>query len=699
MDAQLKPQLLRTWPVFFAGHGSLTEVQRRAMPVVLAGRDTLLVAATASGKTEAALVPLLERHVLGHEGSGLRLLYLCPTRALVRDLFGRLTPALRSLGVAAAMKSGDTGPLAARRPPTVLFTTPESTDSLLTRFPRLFKTLEALVLDEIHLLDESPRGDQVRCLLKRIETIRHFSQPERSQLERAQPGRLPVQRVALSATVDVPEGVAARYLRDAVIVQIAGHRAMSAEIVPTHGLGDLTAALSARAAKKTLVFCNTRHEVEQVATFLRKTLPFEATVLVHYANLDSAMRREVETRFTEASVAVCVSTSTLELGVDIGSVDEVALLGPPPSLSAFLQRVGRGGRRRQGSRVLCLARSVLEIRHFDALLSMAHGFMPELPARRYHFRPSVVVQQTFSLLKQSPTGGLRLADLRASLPETLTDEILTDEILVDETLRGVLDHLVSEGYLTRGRPGEWRVGPGLNELADQHELYSNIGGDVLTTTVVDAYSGRPLARTHRSYPVGATLLLAGRPVEVAWRNRHTFAVKEGKRSAAIGAIRPVSSRQAVPLELAQGVALTLGFGAGEMPLLNDPHGLRLFHFWGDVYGAWLAAILQEYCMQNPTREDEPFAFSYDAYTLRLPFPLQALPPWDGSLALDVLKTLVAELEPYLELGRFQTLLPPEVAPTGMIGVCDVVRFEALYRAAALVNPVSSELCEALRELY
>lgn len=201
-------------------------------------------------------------------------------------------------------------------------------------------------------------------------------------------------------------------------------------------------------------------------------------------------------RFLEGTLTRIIGEDpSLELGVDIGSVDEVALLGPPPSLNAFLQRVGRGGRRRQGSRVLCLARSVLEIRHFDALLSMAHGFMPELPARRYHFRPSVV-QQTFSLLKQSPTGGLRLADLRASLPEMLTDEKLTDAILVDETLRGVLDHLVSEGYLTRGRPSEWRVGPGLNELADQHELYSNIGGDVLTSTMVDAYSGRPLARTH-----------------------------------------------------------------------------------------------------------------------------------------------------------------------------------------------------------
>ena len=683
MDTQLKTQLARTWPVFFARYGSFTEVQRRAMPVILAGWDTLITAATAAGKTEAALVPLLERHTLGREGSGLRLLYLCPTRALLRDLFRRLEPSLRTLGVAAVMKSGDTGPVSSRRPPTVLFTTPESTDSLLTRSPRLFRTLEALVLDEIHLFDDSPRGDQVRCLLARLEVIRQFGQPS------GQPVRPPAQRVALSATVDAPEAVATRYLRDAVIVQVPGHRGIAAEIAPIDGLDDLTAALAEGAAKKTLVFCNTRHEVEQVATFLRQTLPFEATVLVHYADLDSAMRREVETRFAAASVAVCVSTSTLELGVDIGSVDEVALLGPPPDLSAFLQRVGRGGRRRRESRVLCLARSALEVRHFDALLRMAHGFMPELLARRDHFRPSVSVQQAFSLIKQSPTGGLRLADLRRVVPEGLGEG----------TLRDVLDHLVTEDYLTRGRPGEWRAGPGLNDLADRHELYSNIGGDVLTTTVVDAYSGRPVARTDRPRRVGETLLMAGRPVEVAWRDRHTFAVKEGKRSAVKDVMRLVRSRQAVPLELAQGVALTFGLGTGETPLVEDAYGLRLFHFWGDVYGAWLAAILQAHWAQHHVHEDEPFAFSYDAYTLRLPYSISALPPWDSALALDTLKTLAPRLEPYLELGRFQSLLSPEVALGGIVGACDVTRFEALYRAAKLLNSVSPGLREALRELH
>lgn len=681
MDEQLKAQLPRTWPVFFAGHGSFTEVQRRAIPVVLAGHDTLVVAATASGKTEAALAPLLERHLPPHHGEGLCLLYLCPTRALVRDLFERLSPPLRALGVSAAMKSGDTGPVSARRPPAVLFTTPESTDSLLTRAPRLFKTLAALVLDEIHLLDDSPRGDQLRCLLARTEAIRRFGAPMRA----------PAQRVALSATLDAPHEVAGRYLRDAVVVQVAGHRAVSAEIAPLHSLADLAVALAARAAKKTLVFCNTRHEVEQVAASLRQTLPFEATVLAHYADLDSAMRRAVEARFAGASVAVCVSTSTLELGVDIGSVDEVALLGPPLSLSAFLQRVGRGGRRRRESRVLCLARSVLEARAFDALLQMAHGLTPELPPRRYSFRPSVLVQQIFSLVKQSPTGGLRLADLRRSLPE--------DAGFSDEALRQVLGHLVLEDYLTLGRPGEWRAGARLSELADEHEIYGNIGGEPLEVSVVDAYSGHKLARTDRVRTVGETLLLAGRPVEVAWRDRRTFAVKDGRRGAATETLRLLRSKQAVPLELAQGVALTLGIGAGEMPLVEDASvdagvnaEVRLFHFWGDLYGAWLTELVRE-----QLTPDEPFVPSHDALSLRLPCPLPALPPWDGARALETLAALAPQLEPLLELGRFHPLLPPEVRRWGGLEAYDVARFERLYRAATL-RVAAPELAAQLREL-
>ena len=155
-----------------------------------------------------------------------------------------------------------------------------------------------------------------------------------------------------------------------------------------------------RAVRKTLIFCNARNEVEQVAAYLRQHLPYEAAILVHYSNLDPIMRREIETRFSEATVAICVSSSTLELGVDIGNINDVVLLGPPPSLSSFLQRIGRGARRSQSTPVLCIYRTPLEEVRFHALLDVAEQEVDSdnLEPPDYHFRPSVLVQQIFSFL-------------------------------------------------------------------------------------------------------------------------------------------------------------------------------------------------------------------------------------------------------------------------------------------------------------
>ena len=105
----IKTRLPRTWPIFFARHGSFTSVQEQAIPAILDGRNTLIVSATASGKTEAAIAPLLERHILkrGRTAGRLQILYICPTKALVRDLYERLRQPLDRLGVTVKMKSGE----------------------------------------------------------------------------------------------------------------------------------------------------------------------------------------------------------------------------------------------------------------------------------------------------------------------------------------------------------------------------------------------------------------------------------------------------------------------------------------------------------------------------------------------------------------------------------------------------------------
>ncbi|MBX2996895.1 MAG: DEAD/DEAH box helicase [Caldilineaceae bacterium] len=674
----LKSHLLRTWTPFFARHGNFTPVQLAAIPPILDGENVLVISATASGKTEAAVAPLVERHcvaTISPAMPGLRILYICPTRALVRDLYERLKEPLAALHIALAMKSGDTGPVSTANPPTLLITTPESTDSLLTRAPRILADLRAVVLDEIHLFDGSPRGDHLRCLLARIEHVRRYRSQETDR------EFVPLQRVTLSATLPDPEGTAARYLSDdrvAQIVRVPGARQILAQIQPMVGLDDLVTALALRAGgeeqiRKSLIFCNTRAEVEQTAAYLRAHLPFDAAIFTHYSNLDPALRLEVEQGFAEASVALCVCTSTLELGIDIGSIDDVALIGAPPSLTSFLQRIGRGGRRTAITRVLCLPRSPLEEVQCQALIEIIgrEDTIWDLHPKAY-LSPSVLVQQSFSILKQSPTGGLRLADLRRVAPTEIEDE----------TLRQILDELVRTQYLRRGRPGEWRAGPALDELLDAHEIYSNIGGDPLAVQLVDAYSGRVLAQSEGRFQVGETVQLGGRTLRVVWRDRYRVGVRPVD-GLPVENLRFAAAPFAVSLDMSQAVARYLGFAPHQMALIPVAEGSWLFHFWGDVYGEMLAEMLQPYFAIH---EDSAPVTTVNAHCLFIPGPLPRLPTWNRADAQIGLHRLLPHIEPFLEMGRFHKLLPPTVAEQAMIDACDLPLFEILYRQAEIIHP-------------
>lgn len=672
---ELKERLVHTWSPFLGRFGNFTPIQLQAIPPILQGQDTLVIAATASGKTEAVVAPLLERLLQKGpiEPGLLRILYICPTRALVRDLVERLQTPLENLGISLALKTGDTGPVAAANPATLLITTPESTDSLLTRIPRLFIPLQAIVLDEIHLFDRTPRGDHLRCLLNRIERIRTYAQSDTR----------PAQRIALSATVPDPDGVAARYLHNGVVAKDGRGRTLNATLSPLHGLADLTTALATRPAHKSLLFCNTRNEVEQVAAYLRQHLPYQADIFTHYSNLDKEVRQDVETRFAAATVALCVSSSTLELGIDIGTIDEVVLIGPPPTLTSFLQRIGRGGRRTGETRVLCLARSPLEEIRFLALLGLAQGKIEAVDAAAYHFRPAVLIQQTFSLLKQSPTGSLRLADLRRIAPPDVPDEWLPP----------ILRNLAAEGYLQSGRPGEWRPGPKLNPLIDEHEIYSNIGGENLKATVLDAYSGRKIAQTQTLRQKGETLLMGGRPVQVSWQDKYQFAVEKGQREAVEEILRFRTAPFAVPLEVAQGIAAALQLPPGLILTLPEDDGTWLFHFWGDIYGELLAAMLQAH---YPATDWQPRIRVWNEVALHLPFHLEQLPTWDGRLARRELGFLARRIEEEMDCGRFHPLLPPDLAVETVVALCDLERFEKVYRAAAVsLPPIPSDRLLAL----
>ena len=404
----------------------------------------MLCAPTASGKTEAALAPLVERHLPPTRPiPQLSILYLLPTRALIADLASRLVTPIETLRVTMAVKSRDLDTFVPKRPADILLTTPESLDALLAAQPRLLTNVCAVIIDELHVFDGAVRGDQLRVVLSRLRQVREHAHA------RGDAPNAHVQYVALSATLTQPETTAARYFPNGQVVQAPGGRALVAEPIAMQpespaALFDYVQTFRSRGWRKALAFCNTRAEVEAYATALSSAgSPFGTAVYVHYSNLDHERRREIEQQFAQAEAAICFASSTLELGIDIGDIDVVLLIGAPGSAAAYVQRLGRASRRQAEVRAACFYRTPLEQTLFRALANAEPG-----DAVTAAFRPSIAVQQIFSLLKQSPTAAVRL--------NPLTE--LFAGMLAAADLESILGHLQGLDYLTSGRAGEWRAG-------------------------------------------------------------------------------------------------------------------------------------------------------------------------------------------------------------------------------------------------
>ena len=706
----LKARIPRTWPAFFARHGNFTPTQLAAMPALLDGQNVIVCAPTASGKTEAAIAPLIERHCPpDRPAHGPRILYLTPTRALVNDLAQRLAHPLESLGLALAVKTRDLNTFRPAHPPDVLITTPESADSTLAAQAKVFAGLRAIVLDELHLFDGTPRGDQLRVILNRIRRVRAYA------FERGDAPDVALQYAALSATIAAPEA-AARYFDGAQAITIPGARAIEAESLPLapDSADELLAYLAtfrARGWRKALAFCNSRAEVEAYAATVRMRSPFGGAVCVHYSNIEANRRREIERQFAETDAAICFASSTLELGIDIGDIDVVILIGPPGSRSSFVQRIGRGNRRGGVTRVACCYRSPLERLLFDALIhdrpTTEDGRSPyiDLPSSILdprssdfvsndpltpsltHFRPAVAVQQIFSLIKQSKTAAVRLAELAS----------LFANMLSPADLQAILGTLQLRGYLKIGRPGEWRAGDRLNELFDRQtgaqpdiSVYSNVqGSNMRQIEIRDQHTQRTVARVDALWLSRETLTLEGRPVSVEWCDGEALWVASYQGSNLTDRLVYRSARQLLSYDLARLLPARLGLPPGAAPFVAAPVGWYWFHWMGDLYGRAALELLRYRVAAEETAQP--------GLCLRLPDPPQAPPAWSEEQVIQYLQDNYRRFEPLLALGPFQHLLPPQLRRRAVVEQFDVPLFlEAITALQPLVAPEA--LAEDLIEL-
>jgi len=354
--------LVRDW--FVGRFSTPTEPQEQGWPLILAGRTTLISAPTGSGKTLAAFLACIDRlvrkAVAGNLQDRIEVLYVSPLKALGNDIQknleeplgeilamagarGLLMPVIRT-----AVRTGDTlmqeRRAMLRRPPHILVTTPESLFILLTaeKSRALLRDVETVIVDEIHAVADDKRGAHLALSLERLEALA---------------ARPPV-RIGLSAT-QKPIELVGQFLTGSgrpvpAIVQIGHRRQMDLAVeVPRSPLGAVASnemwdevydriAELVEQHRSTLVFVNTRRLAERLSHNLVERLGEEA-VAAHHGSLARKLRLAAEKKLKAGEVRVVVATASLELGIDVGTVDLVCLLASPRSIAVALQRVGRAG--------------------------------------------------------------------------------------------------------------------------------------------------------------------------------------------------------------------------------------------------------------------------------------------------------------------------------------------------------------------
>ncbi len=377
------------------GWRELRSFQELVIPPLLAGQHLLIVAPTAGGKTEAAFFPIVSR-MLTEGWSGLSVLYICPIKALLNNLDLRLQRYCSLLGRRSALWHGDVNQAARkqilREPPDCLLTTPESLEVMLVSpnvdACRLFSQLHAVIVDEIHAFAGDDRGWHLLSVLSRISRLA---------------GR-ELRRIGLSATVGNPEALLdwlARSCQGARRVFLPLEAQGSDAEVKLDYVGSLQNAAIVisrlHRGEKRLVFVDSRSRAEQLAAELRR---LDVTTFVTHSSLSQEQRRQAEEAFASRDDCVIVATSVLELGIDVGDLDRVIQIDSPPTVSSFLQRMGRTGRR-AGTTRKCLflaTKAELLVQAAGLIDLWANGYVEPItpPPEPYH----ILAQQLMALALQ-----------------------------------------------------------------------------------------------------------------------------------------------------------------------------------------------------------------------------------------------------------------------------------------------------------
>ena len=320
------------------GFEELTEIHKEAIPEILEEKNCLIIAPTGSGKTECATIPIFSKLKTRKVSNKIKALYITPLRALNRDVFKRIINYAENENLKIEIRHGDTSQANRKRiadnPPDILITTPETLVNLLSQKKHLdaLSDLEWVIIDEVHELLASERGSQLCLSLERLQ-IKSKNQ---------------IHRIGLSATVGNPEE-AGRFLvgtdRKFQLIHDTSLRNYDVDVVFVDGIMDDVAVKIIEYIKKeqitspVLLFTNSRGESERLSSILKQKTSIN--VELHHGSLSRQVREETEDMLRDGKSGIVVCTSSLELGLDIGSVELVIHYGSPRQVSKFMQRIGR----------------------------------------------------------------------------------------------------------------------------------------------------------------------------------------------------------------------------------------------------------------------------------------------------------------------------------------------------------------------
>ncbi|MBN2219688.1 MAG: DEAD/DEAH box helicase [Kosmotogaceae bacterium] len=409
---------------------SFREIQNRTIPPVLDGKNLLLIAGTASGKTEAVMIPVVNQ--LLELSVGLKCIYFAPLKSLINDVASRLELILRPFGLVVGKWHGDltkSEKFSTAQEASILVTTPESVEGIfLSENVDLLSKMEFVIIDEVHAFIDSPRGAQLASIMERIKILSGIDQ----------------QRIAMSATVGNPELLlewlngSSNRESEIVIDDIKNKKAIEilteGEISPAEYL----ARLLEETDDKILLFSYSRAKAEDFAASA-KTLGLDTPV--HHSSVSRSLREEIEEDFKrDKRLRAIVATSTLEMGIDIGDIDRVIFLEIPPSTASFLQRAGRAGRKKNKSTISVFVEDPQSLYNLLGILDMLEEGTVE-PLKPSSFHLPLLGHQLIGLTKTA--GSLCKEDLAVLKGAFPFRQIGSEDFEI------IVDHLVEESFLAR----------------------------------------------------------------------------------------------------------------------------------------------------------------------------------------------------------------------------------------------------------